>query len=62
MLIKIDFSKLTYSDSTIETASFKTLSPNTSAYKSTSTFWSVNIASTVTGSVADYNFKVLLKK
>lgn len=35
---------------TIATASFNTLSPNTSAYKLTSTFKALNIASIVNGS------------
>ena len=37
-----------YSDKIIETASFKTLSPNTSAYKSESRFCSLKIANVVT--------------
>lgn len=41
----------TYPLKTIATASFKTLSPKTSAYKLTSTCRSLNIASIVSGSV-----------
>ena len=38
----------TYEERTIATASLRTLSPNSKAYRSTSTFSSLKIASTVT--------------
>lgn len=37
----------------METASLRTLSPKMIAFKLTFTFWSLNMASTVTGSVAE---------
>ena len=45
--------KCTYDANTIATASFKTLSPKTNANRSTSTFRSLNMDRTVTGSVAE---------
>lgn len=44
---------ITYVVSTIETASFKTLSPKTSMYRTSSTFMAWNMASVATGSTAD---------
>ena len=45
---KLESNDVSYPDKTIATASLRTLSPNTNAYKSTSTLRSLKIAKTVT--------------
>ena len=54
-LLKMVFQNGTYTVKIMETASFRTLSPNTMAYKSWSAFIALNNARVDTGSVADIN-------